>query len=157
MTCKQQNNFIIDIIGYIALIILCFRLVPPIFISICYKKEINIEKSFLIMEFLVCIFYMIYGKYYNIYIIVYSNSIVLGSIFVVCGYNSYHGYAVSNGWRENNKQLTDVTNLTRPTSSKKNLLKIKKKNHKNKKSQKNKKKRVNKKKKINNNLNIIIK
>ena len=109
MNCEKNNNIVIDIIGFTALLILSLRLIPPTLLSIYSKKKVDIENTFLFMEFLGCILYIIYGNYYNIQIIIHTNSLILGSVVSICFYNKYHNFAIKQGWRKN--KLTHKTEM----------------------------------------------
>ena len=112
MDCEKHDNIIVDVIGYIAISILCLRLIPPIFIGVWWKRKIEIEQSLLFMEFIGCILYIIYGKYYNINIIVHSNTMIFGSVVTVFIYNKYHNFAVGKQWRmveSEHQQIKDST------------------------------------------------
>ena len=79
----------IDIIGYMGLVILCMRLIPPTLYNIWKRKKIDIASSFLALEAIGCVCYIIYGYRYNINILLRSNSIILTNVIGVVVYNNY--------------------------------------------------------------------
>ena len=84
---KETHRYVITIIGYSGLACLCFRLIPPILVNIYYKKRINIAGSFLVLELIACVCYIIYANYHDIVIMWLSNAIILANVIIVLIYN----------------------------------------------------------------------
>ena len=84
---KETHRDVITIIGYSGLACLCFRLIPPILVNIYYKKRINIAGSFLVLELIACVCYIIYANYHDIIIMWLSNAIILANVIIVLIYN----------------------------------------------------------------------
>ena len=131
MSCIKENNKQVDMLGYAGLTIICFRMIPPILYSVYNKERVNISTSFLFMEILGCSCYIVYSRFYKIYLVMFTNLIILLAVIFILFYNNCCNFSENVQLVENNETIT-IENTRNENTTIENTTNetIKVKNHK---------------------------